>query len=209
LQRGVEKIGVVIGRELPVGAPGSDEELAGSIAGFVLTNDVSARDIQLTKGQSYESKSYPTFTPVGPVLVLCTAEEIGRFSELRLRLQVNRQTRQNMLAADTIFKPLQALRALTAFQRLDPGDLLLTGTPVGTAVTAPSKPVQFLGGLLPERIKWRAFLARQQKNPKYLSAGRRHHRGHGGRRRRGDRPRAAAHGRPVDPLLLTISIAAD
>jgi 2-keto-4-pentenoate hydratase/2-oxohepta-3-ene-1,7-dioic acid hydratase in catechol pathway len=89
----------------------------------------------------YESKSCPTFTPVGPVLVLCTAEEIGRFSELRLHLQINRQTRQNMLAADTIFKPLQALRALTAFQRLDPGDLLLTGTPVGTAVTAPSKPV--------------------------------------------------------------------
>jgi 2-keto-4-pentenoate hydratase/2-oxohepta-3-ene-1,7-dioic acid hydratase in catechol pathway len=84
------EIGVVIGRELPVGAPASDEELADSIAGFVLTNDVSARDIQLAKGQYYESKSYPTFTPVGPVLVLCTAEETGRFSELRLHPQVNK-----------------------------------------------------------------------------------------------------------------------
>jgi 2-keto-4-pentenoate hydratase/2-oxohepta-3-ene-1,7-dioic acid hydratase in catechol pathway len=165
------EIGLVIGRELPVGTPPSDEDLLGSIAGLVVADDVSARDVQLSKGQYYESKSYPTFTPLGPVLVLLDADELKRFSDLRLQLRVNDRLRQNMLAEDMLYEPLQALRGLTAFQRLDPGDLVLTGTPVGTAVSAPPTPVRLLGGLLPERIRWRIFLAQQRSNPKYLQEG--------------------------------------
>lgn len=123
------EIGLVIGRELPVGAAVSEANLANYIAGAVVTNDVSARDIQLPKTQFYESKSYPTFTPVGPALVLLDADELKRFGDLRLQLRVNGEVRQDMrVDGDMIYPPVQALQALARFQRLDPGDLVLTGT---------------------------------------------------------------------------------
>lgn len=166
------EIGVVIGRELPVGTEVSEANLADYIGAWVVTNDVSARDVQLTKTQFYEAKSYPSFTPVGPSLVLIDPAELQRFNELRLQLKVNGQLRQNMLVdADMIFSPLQALQALTRFQRLDAGDLLLTGTPVGTALSAPPKPIEKIGALLPPALKWRLFFASQGKNPKYLRDG--------------------------------------
>src|SRR6201995_5165145 len=56
------EIGVVIGRDIPVGAQINEAHRAAFIAGLVVTNDVSARDLQLTKTQFYEAKSYPTFT---------------------------------------------------------------------------------------------------------------------------------------------------
>jgi 2-keto-4-pentenoate hydratase/2-oxohepta-3-ene-1,7-dioic acid hydratase in catechol pathway len=165
------EIGLVIGREMPVGTTVTDDTLADHVAGLVVTNDVSARDLQLPKTQFYESKSYPTFTPVGPALVLLTADELKRFTDLRLRLWVNGQLRQNMTVADMIYPPADTLQALTRFQRLDPGDLLLTGTPVGTALTAPAKPVEIIGALLPTATRWRLFFRGQARNPNYLQDG--------------------------------------
>jgi 2-keto-4-pentenoate hydratase/2-oxohepta-3-ene-1,7-dioic acid hydratase in catechol pathway len=163
------EIGLVIGRQMPVGTTITEANLADYVAGLVVTNDVSARDVQLPKTQFYESKSYPTFTPAGPMLVLLGADELNRFGELRLRLRVNGEIRQDMLVdGDMIYPPLQALQTLTGFQRLDPGDLVLTGTPVGTALSAPAKPVEIIGSLLPPALKWKAFFNRQAKNPKYL-----------------------------------------
>ncbi|MEU3010272.1 fumarylacetoacetate hydrolase family protein [Nocardia asteroides] len=165
------EIGLVIGREVPVGTTIDTDNLSEFVAGLVVTNDVSARDIQLPKTQFYEAKSYPTFTPVGPALVLVDAEELKRFTDLRLRLWVNGEVRQDMTVADMIYKPAEALQALTHFQRLDAGDLVLTGTPIGTAISAPPKPVELLGSLLPTALKWRLFFKGQAKNPKYLQDG--------------------------------------
>jgi 2-keto-4-pentenoate hydratase/2-oxohepta-3-ene-1,7-dioic acid hydratase in catechol pathway len=166
------EVGVVIGRELPVGTQVTPDNWFTFVAGLVVTNDVSARDVQLPKTQFYESKSYPTFTPVGPALVLLDENELKRFGDLRLRLWVNGEIRQDALVApDMIFSPLQALAALSLFQRLDPGDLLLTGTPVGTALSAPAKPVQIISSLLPAATKWKMFFKRQAQNPKYLKDG--------------------------------------
>ena len=166
------EIGLIIGREIPVGATITHANLADYVCGLVVTNDVSARDVQLTKTQFYEAKSYPTFTPVGPALVLLDADELKRFGELRLRLRVNGEIRQDMLVeGDIIYPPVQALQALSHFQRLDAGDLVLTGTPVGTAISAPAKPVEVIGSLLPDRLKWKAFFSMQAKNPKYLRHG--------------------------------------
>ena len=166
------EIGLVIGRPIPVGTAISDTNIAELIAGLVVTNDVSARDIQLPQTQFYEAKSYPTFTPVGPELVLLDAEELKRFGDLRLRLSVNGDERQNSLVeGDMLYRPLQALQSLTQFQELAPGDLVLTGTPVGTALSAPSKPVQIIGNLLPPAVKWRAFFKSQAANPRYLQNG--------------------------------------
>jgi 2-keto-4-pentenoate hydratase/2-oxohepta-3-ene-1,7-dioic acid hydratase in catechol pathway len=166
------EIGLVIGREMPVSTTITEANLADYVCGLVVTNDISARDVQLTKTQFYEAKSYPTFTPVGPALVLLSADELKRFGDLRLRLQVNGETRQNMLVdGDIIYPPVQALQALSRFQRLDAGDLVLTGTPVGTAISAPPKPIEIIGSLLPDQLKWKTFFSRQAKNPKYLRHG--------------------------------------
>jgi 2-keto-4-pentenoate hydratase/2-oxohepta-3-ene-1,7-dioic acid hydratase in catechol pathway len=166
------EIGLVLGREMPVGTTITEANLADYVCGLVVTNDVSARDVQLTKTQFYEAKSYPTFTPVGPALVLLDADELKRFGDLRVRLRVNGEVRQDMLVeGDMIYPPVQALQALSRFQRLDPGDLVLTGTPVGTAISAPPKPVEMIGSLLPDQLKWRVFFSRQAKNRKYLRHG--------------------------------------
>jgi 2-keto-4-pentenoate hydratase/2-oxohepta-3-ene-1,7-dioic acid hydratase in catechol pathway len=166
------EIGLVIGRQIPVGTELTEANLPDYIAGLVVTNDVSARDVQLPKTQFYEAKSYPTFTPAGPLLVLLDADELTRFGDLRLRLRVNGEIRQNGgVQGDMIYPPLQALQALARFQHLDPGDVVLTGTPVGTALSAPPKPFEIIGSLLPPAVKWKAFFNRQAKNTKYLHDG--------------------------------------
>jgi 2-keto-4-pentenoate hydratase/2-oxohepta-3-ene-1,7-dioic acid hydratase in catechol pathway len=166
------EIGLVIGRDIPVGTTITDANLAEYIAGLTITNDVSARDIQLPQTQFYEAKSYPTFTPVGPALVLVDPTELTRFGDLRLRLSVSGEERQNSVVdGDMLYRPLQALQSLTRFQDLAAGDLILTGTPAGTALTAPPKPIEIIGNLLPPAVKWKAFFSRQAKNPKFLQHG--------------------------------------
>jgi 2-keto-4-pentenoate hydratase/2-oxohepta-3-ene-1,7-dioic acid hydratase in catechol pathway len=166
------EIGLVIGRDIPVGTRISADDLGRYIAGLVVTNDVSARDIQLPQTQFYEAKSYPTFTPVGPALVLIDANELARFGDLRLQLSVNGEERQNgLVAGDMLYRPLAALQSLSRFQDLAAGDLILTGTPVGTALSAPPKPIEIIGSLLPPAVKWKAFFKRQAGNPKYLRDG--------------------------------------
>ena len=160
------EIGLVIGRELPVGTEVTEANLADYVVGLVVTNDISARDVQLTKQQFFESKSYPTFTPVGPALVLVDADELKRFGELRLQLRVNGDVRQDMIVeGDILYPPVQALQALSKFQKLEAGDILLTGTPVGTALT--------LHGQTPKGdMDLGAFLTAQfEKNPAYLHDG--------------------------------------
>jgi 2-keto-4-pentenoate hydratase/2-oxohepta-3-ene-1,7-dioic acid hydratase in catechol pathway len=70
-----------------------------------------------------------------------------------------------------IYPPVQALQALARFQQLSAGDLVLTGTPAGTALSAPPKAVEILASLLPPAVKWKAFFKRQAANPKYLRDG--------------------------------------
>jgi 2-keto-4-pentenoate hydratase/2-oxohepta-3-ene-1,7-dioic acid hydratase in catechol pathway len=165
------ELGLVIGADLPVGTTVTDATLARYIAALVVANDVSARRIQLTKTQFYEAKSYPTFTPVGPWLTLVDAADLARLDALGLTLWVNGEIRQESTAADMIVRPAQALTLLSRFQPMAPGDLLLTGTPGGTALTAPAKIVEKLAGLLPPAKRWELFFKRQARNPRYLQDG--------------------------------------
>jgi 2-keto-4-pentenoate hydratase/2-oxohepta-3-ene-1,7-dioic acid hydratase in catechol pathway len=165
------EVGLVMGRRLEVGTTVTDSALPSYVAGLVMCNDVSARDVQLEKGQFYESKSYPTFTPTGPRLVLLDPGDFGRLGGLRLRLWVNGELRQDATVADMITRPAAALTLLARFQPLDPGDLLLTGTPGGTALQAPPAVIEKMGDLLPTPLKWRVFFSRQERNPAYLKAG--------------------------------------
>ncbi|MGZ0199531.1 fumarylacetoacetate hydrolase family protein [Streptomyces sp. RM1] len=165
------ELGLVIGESLPIGTAVTDASLPSYVAGLVIGNDISARDVQLPKGQFYESKSYPTFTPLGPRLVLLEKDEFARVQRLRLRLWVNDVLRQDRTLADMIVHPARALTLLARFQGLAAGDVLLTGTPGGTALKAPPKPIELIAGLLPAAVKWKTFLGRQAKNPEYLQHG--------------------------------------
>ncbi|MFB7370737.1 fumarylacetoacetate hydrolase family protein [Streptomyces sp. NPDC056222] len=165
------ELGLVLGASLPLGAVVTEKDLPTYVAGLVITNDVSARDVQLTKTQFYESKSYPTFTPTGPHLALLEPDDFAHLLNLRLKLSVNGDLRQDRTLADMIVRPAEALTLLARFQTLDAGDLLLTGTPGGTALKAPPKPVEKIGALLPPAVKWKAFFRSQAKNPHYLHEG--------------------------------------
>ncbi|MDX6740150.1 fumarylacetoacetate hydrolase family protein [Actinocorallia sp. A-T 12471] len=165
------EIGLVIGAPLPIGTVVTDANLAEYVAGLVIADDVSARDLQLPKTQFYESKSYPTFTPLGPRLVLTGPADLARWRELRLTLEVNGRPRQNMTAADMLTGPARALTLLARFQTLDPGDVLLTGTPGGTALRSPGALAEKVGALLPAHLKWKTFFRRQEANPAYLRDG--------------------------------------
>jgi 2-keto-4-pentenoate hydratase/2-oxohepta-3-ene-1,7-dioic acid hydratase in catechol pathway len=165
------ELGLVIGADMPVGTTVTKKDLARYVAALVIADDVSARQIQLVKTQFYESKSYPTFTPVGPWLTLVDAADLARLGELQLTLSVNGEVRQDSTTADMIVRPAQALTLLSRFQPMAPGDLLLTGTPGGTALKAPPKIAGMVTGLLPPATRWKLFFKRQAANPRYLHDG--------------------------------------
>ncbi|MGO4535012.1 fumarylacetoacetate hydrolase family protein [Leifsonia sp. 2MCAF36] len=104
------------------------------IAGFVAANDLSEREWQLeiSGGQWSKGKSAPGFSPVGPWLV--TPDEIDHRG-LRLRSWVNGELRQESTTADLIFDVETIVWSLSQYLTLEPGDLVLTGTPQGVALS--------------------------------------------------------------------------
>jgi 2-keto-4-pentenoate hydratase/2-oxohepta-3-ene-1,7-dioic acid hydratase in catechol pathway len=165
------ELGIVLRRPVTGPVTVSDATLADYIGAFVLANDVSARDIQLPQGQWYKGKSYRTFCPAGPCLCVPDRDEVARWPDLRLTLTVNGTTRQDSLAGDMVFGPAATLTELSALERLEAGDLLLTGTPGGVALQPPPAFVQRLALLLPERKRWELFVKGQSRSSAYLQPG--------------------------------------
>ncbi len=126
------ELGVVIGR--PASYLGSAEESLACVAGFVLTNDLSERTFQLEEsgGQWSKGKCCPGFTPTGPWLV--TPDEVDHGS-LALRSWVNGEPRQDSTTADMVFGVEYLVWHLSQYLALEPGDLLLTGTPEGVGLS--------------------------------------------------------------------------
>jgi len=111
------------------------------VAGVVLCNDVSARDIQFGESllQWFRGKSYRTFCPVGSALWLLEPAEVApALDRLELRLSVNGELRQEATSAQLIWKPVETLNYVATILDMRAGDLLLTGTPGG--VTSPVTP---------------------------------------------------------------------
>lgn len=126
------ELGVVIGKKaLYLESP---EESLSHVAGFVTANDLSERAFQLEEpgGQWSKGKCAPSFTPLGPWLV--TPDEIDHRS-LRLATWVNGEPRQNSSTEDMIFNVEYLIWHLSQYLALDPGDLVLTGTPEGVALS--------------------------------------------------------------------------
>ncbi len=149
------EIGIVMRRAVTGPEQVTLENLADYVGALVLHNDVSARDVQLPQTQFYKGKSYRTFGPTGPWLTLVDAEDLQRFDEIEILLQVNGQDRQRAMAADISYKPAETLTELSQIQDLGPGDLIVTGTPGGTAVKSPGALKMFITGALkdPDYLK--------------------------------------------------------
>lgn len=166
------ELGLVMRKPLTGALRVGPEQLHEFLAGVTIVNDISARDVQLPQAQFYKGKSYRSFGPVGPFLVLLNAEEWARWPELRMRLHVNGQPRQDTYCGDMIFKPHQTLTELSALHDLQPGDLIATGTPAGCAARAPGKLTMWMfRHVLSERTKWRLFIKKGRSNPAYLQPG--------------------------------------
>ena len=126
------ELGVVVGQRASCLA--SPEEARAHIAGYVTANDLSERDWQLTVsgGQWSKGKSAPGFCPTGPWLV--TSDEIEA-DDVRLRSFVNGEPRQDSRTRDLIFGLDRIVWELSQVLALEPGDLILTGTPEGVALS--------------------------------------------------------------------------
>jgi 2,4-diketo-3-deoxy-L-fuconate hydrolase len=126
------ELGLVIGtRALYLDSPADS---AKHIAGYLVANDLSEREFQLevSGGQWSKGKSAPGFSPLGPWLV--TPDEVDA-GNLRLRSWVNGEPRQDSTTADLVFGIDYIVWHLSQFMALEPGDVVLTGTPEGVALS--------------------------------------------------------------------------
>lgn len=133
------ELGIVIGSRARHVA---EADALDHVAGYVLANDVSARDWQLQRsgGQWGKGKGFDTFGPVGPWLV--TKDEIPDPQQLDLWLDVNGERKQTGTTRLMIFSCAQVVAYLSRIMTLEPGDLVITGTPPGVGMGM--KPPQFL-----------------------------------------------------------------
>ncbi|TCT02212.1 fumarylacetoacetate hydrolase family protein [Aquabacter spiritensis] len=123
------ELAVVIGKACRYVTP---EAAPSVIAGYMVANDVSARDWQLRTGTMTLGKSFDTHGPTGPWLTL--AEEIADPHDLEIRMLVNGEVRQHGCTSQLIHNIWEQVSYLTQVMTLKPGDILATGTPSGVGV---------------------------------------------------------------------------
>jgi 2-keto-4-pentenoate hydratase/2-oxohepta-3-ene-1,7-dioic acid hydratase in catechol pathway len=120
------ELAVVIGRRMrhvPL------ERALDFVFGYTVANDVSARDVQFADGQWIRGKSFDTFCPLGPALV--TSDELPDPQALKLSTRVNGELVQDSSTSEMIFSTAEILSYCSSCFTLDPGDIVLTGTPWG------------------------------------------------------------------------------
>jgi 2-keto-4-pentenoate hydratase/2-oxohepta-3-ene-1,7-dioic acid hydratase in catechol pathway len=128
------EIGVIIGRRL---YRATDVEAAGAIGQIVAANDVTARDLQKSDSQWTRAKGFDTFCPVGDP----STTKIP-LNELSLVTRVNGVERQRATGADMVFSIPTVLAYISQVMTLEPGDLVLTGTPAGVGILQPGDEVE-------------------------------------------------------------------
>jgi 2-keto-4-pentenoate hydratase/2-oxohepta-3-ene-1,7-dioic acid hydratase in catechol pathway len=123
------ELGVVIG---PGGHKVREADAFGHVYGYTIVNDVTIRDLQKRHVQFFIGKSAASYCPMGPVLV--TADEIDDVAALRVQTRINGQLRQDAPVKDLIFDIPRLIAAISAAVRLEPGDVIATGTPAGVGI---------------------------------------------------------------------------
>ncbi|MGA2350092.1 MAG: fumarylacetoacetate hydrolase family protein [Terracidiphilus sp.] len=110
-----------------------EDDWRSTIRGYTLANDVTARDLQNKDGQWTRAKGFDTFCPVGPIV----SDELDPAAGLTLETRVNGELRQHGSTLDFIFPISKLLAYITTAITLEPGDLVLTGTPSGVGPLKP------------------------------------------------------------------------
>ena len=106
-----------------------EEEALGYVAGYMAANDVTARDYQNVRGQHFIGKSCDSFAPLGPSLA--TVDEISDPQDLGIRTVISGEPRQDARTKEMVFSVSQLIAFASQLLTLEPGDVLLTGTPAG------------------------------------------------------------------------------
>jgi 2-keto-4-pentenoate hydratase/2-oxohepta-3-ene-1,7-dioic acid hydratase in catechol pathway len=123
------ELGVVIG----AGGTGIDASSAfDHVYGYVVVNDMTIRELQKRHIQFFMGKSAATYCPMGPCIV--TADEISDITAARVRTSVNGQLRQDAPVSDLIFDIPRLIATISSTVRLEPGDVIATGTPAGVGL---------------------------------------------------------------------------
>jgi 2-keto-4-pentenoate hydratase/2-oxohepta-3-ene-1,7-dioic acid hydratase in catechol pathway len=110
----------------------SKENALEAVQGYLCANDVSARDLQFGDGQWTRGKSVDTFCPIGPQLV--PAGDVPNPHDLRIRALVNGEAMQDSTTANLVFGIDDIISFASQTITLEPGDLILTGTPAGVGI---------------------------------------------------------------------------
>lgn len=110
----------------------SEEEAPSFICGYTCGNDLSCRASQMRSGQWLIGKTMPGFAPLGPVIV--TSDSFDAFGSHAIRSYVNGELRQDGDISDMIFDCAQVVSYVSKYVRLEPGDVIFTGTPSGVAL---------------------------------------------------------------------------
>lgn len=111
------------------------EEALNYVFGYSPANDLSSRDLQLRTSQWLLGKSCDGFCPLGPYIT--TANEVGNPNQLFIRSVVNGETRQSSNTSDMIFQCDEIISYVSRYMTLEPGDIILTGTPEGVVLGYP------------------------------------------------------------------------
>ena len=113
------------------------EDVVDYIYGYTIINDVTARDLQKREEQWFRAKSFDTFGPIGPEIIL--KDEIDDVQNLNLKSFVNGELRQDSSTSDMIFKVYDLISFISYSITIEPGDLIATGTPAGVGVFMKTK----------------------------------------------------------------------
>ncbi len=135
LPRITQKLDYEVELAFVVGKPGRDiraQDAADHILGYMVLNDVTARDLQRGHGQWFKGKSLDTTCPIGPCIV--TSDEFDATAAHRIWLSVNGEMRQDSLTTDMVFDCAAILEHLSAGLTLEAGDIVTTGTPSGVGL---------------------------------------------------------------------------
>ncbi|MHB8303250.1 MAG: fumarylacetoacetate hydrolase family protein [Acidobacteriaceae bacterium] len=130
------ELGIVIARTCHKLKP--DEDVRPYIRGYVIVNDVTARDLQKSDGQWSRAKGFDTFCPVGPIV----SDAIDLNAGVTVTTRLNGEVKQHGSTKDLIFDVAALLRYISAAMTLHPGDLIPTGTPAGVGPMQPGDTVE-------------------------------------------------------------------
>jgi 2-keto-4-pentenoate hydratase/2-oxohepta-3-ene-1,7-dioic acid hydratase in catechol pathway len=151
------EVAIVIGRRMHDASTG---DVWGHVAGISAANDVTARDMMAATGNPTLAKSFPGFGAIGASVLALSS--VDNPADIPVRTWVNGQLRQESTTAELIFSVPELLAHISRYCTLEPGDVVLTGTPAGTGqdrdeFLRPGDVVEVsVGGVLPLRTEFHA-----------------------------------------------------